>query len=120
MEQRGPQQLIGYTRSTLERSLQAYREGDSEQAYDLSVGAYLEGFELVESALDNLDAAQRKTTERALMAYRQALQDGASVAQAAQALEQAKVELDKSAALLADGAMYDSLSFFASLLILLR
>ena len=120
LEQRGPQQLIGYTRATLERSLQAYREGDREQAYDLSVGAYLEGFELVESALDNLDAAQRKTTERALMAYRQALQDGASVAQAAQALEQAKSELDTSAALLADGAMDNSLSFFASLLILLR
>ena len=120
LEQRGPQQLIGYTRATLERSLQAYREGDREQAYDLSVGAYLEGFELVESALDNLDAAQRKTTERALMAYRQALQDGASVGVAAQALEQAKIELDKSAALLVDGAMDDSLSFFASLLILLR
>ena len=120
LEQRGPQQLIGYTRATLERSLQAYREGDREQAYDLSVGAYLEGFELVESALDNLDAVQRKTTERALMAYRQALQDGASVGVAAQALEQAKIELDKSAALLVDGAMDDSLSFFASLLILLR
>lgn len=120
LEQRGPQQLIGYTRATLERSLQAYREGDREQAYDLSVGAYLEGFELVESALDNLDAVQRKTTERALMAYRQALQDGASVGVAAQALEQVKIELDKSATLLADGAMDDSLSFFASLLILLR
>lgn len=120
LEQRGPQQLIGYTRATLERSLQAYREGDREQAYDLSVGAYLEGFELVESALDNLDAVQRKTTERALMAYRQALQDGASVGVAAQALEQVKIELDKSATLLADAAMDDSLSFFASLLILLR
>ncbi|MDH1441506.1 FTR1 family protein [Pseudomonas sp. GD03721] len=120
LEQRGPQQLIGYTRATLERSLQAYRDGDREQAYDLSVGAYLEGFELLESALDNLDAVQRKTTERALMAYRQALQDGASVGVAAQALEQVKIELDKSATLLADGAMDDSLSFFASLLILLR
>src|SRR5690606_9707265 len=120
LEQRGPQQLIGYTRDTLERSLQAYRDGDREQAYDLSVGAYLEGFELVESALDNLDAAQRKTTERALMAYRQALQDGAGVGQAAQALEQARVELDKSAALLAESVMDASLSFFASLLILLR
>ena len=34
------------------------------------------GFELVESALDNVDGAQRKATERALMAYRQGLQDG--------------------------------------------
>lgn len=120
VEKRGPQQLIGHTRSTLEHSLQAYRDGHVEQAYDLSVGAYLEGFELVESALDNLDAVQRKTTERALMAYRQAVQDGASVAQAAQALELAKVELDKSAALLEGGAMNASLSFFSSMLILLR
>ena len=120
VEQRGPQQLIGYTRSTLERSLQAYRDGHAEQAYDLSVGAYLEGFELVEGALDNLDAVQRKTTEKALMAYRQAIQDGASVAQAAQALELAKVELAKAADLLEGGAMNASLSFFSSLLILLR
>ncbi|MGL4317890.1 MAG: FTR1 family protein [Pseudomonas sp.] len=119
-QQRGPQELIGYTRSTLEQSLQTYRSGDHEQAYDLSVAAYLEGFELIESALDNLDAVQRKTTEKALMAYRQALQDGASVAQAAQALEVAKVELDKAAELLAGGAMNASLTFFSSLLILLR
>src|SRR5690606_28605554 len=118
--QRGPAELIEHTRVTLEQSLAAYREGNVEQAYDLSVGAYLEGFELVEGALDNLDADQRKTTERALMAYRQALQDGAGVGQAAQALEQARVELDKSAALLAESVMDASLSFFASLLILLR
>lgn len=77
LQQRGPQALIDYSRSTLQSSLAAYRAGDREQAYDLAVGAYLEGFELVESALDNLDAVQRKTTERALLAYRQTLQDGA-------------------------------------------
>jgi len=120
VQQRGPQQLIEHTRTTLEQSLAAYRAGDHEQAYDLSVGAYLEGFELVESALDNLDSAQRKTTERALMAYRQALQDGLSVAQAAQRLEQAKRELATSAALLDSDGLSDSLSFVSSLLILLR
>ena len=120
VQQRGPQELIDYTRTTLEHSLQAYREGDHEQAYDLSVGAYLEGFELVESALDNLDADQRKTTERALMAYRQSVQDGATPEQAALALDSAKSELAKSAELLAGGAMDASLTFISSLLILLR
>ena len=120
VQQRGPLQLIEHTRATLEQSLAAYRAGDHEQAYDLSVGAYLEGFELVESALDNLDSVQRKTTERALMAYRQALQDGLSVPQAAQRLEQAKAELATSAALLDSDGLSDSLSFFSSLLILLR
>ena len=119
-EQRGPAQLINYTRRTLQQSLQAYRDGDSGQAYDLSVGAYLEGFELVEGALDNLDSQQRKTAERALMAYRQGLQDGASVEQLEQALEAANHELDRSAALLTEGALNPSLSFFSSLLILLR
>ena len=120
VQQRGPQELIDYTRTTLEHSLQAYREGDHEQAYDLSVGAYLEGFELVESALDNLDADQRKTTEHALMAYRQSIQDGATPEQAALALDSAKAELAKSAELLAGGAMDASLTFISSLLILLR
>ncbi len=117
---RGPRQLIEHTRTTLEQSLAAYRRSEREQAYDLSVGAYLEGFELVESALNNLDPLQRKATEKALMAYRQALQDGLSVAQAAQRLELAKVELGKSAALLDVSGLSDSLSFFSSLLILLR
>lgn len=120
MQQRGPKELIGHTRATLEQSLKAYRDGDAEQAYDLSVAAYLEGFELVESSLDNLDAVQRKTTERALMAYRQALQDRQSVGQAAQLLEQAKAELDKSADLLGSDGLSGTLSFVSSLLILLR
>ena len=119
-QQRGPQQLIEHTQSMLERSLSAYRAGDHEQAYDLSVAAYLEGFELVEGALDNLDSVQRKTTERALMAYRQALQDGLSIPQAAQRLEQAKAELATSAELLNSDGLSSSLSFFSSLLILLR
>lgn len=61
---RGPLQLIEHTRTSLEQSLAAYRRSEREQAYDLSVGAYLEGFELVESALNNLDPLQRKATER--------------------------------------------------------
>ena len=73
---RGPAQLLDYTSATLDKSLAAYRAGDREQAYDLSVAAYLEGFELVESSLDNVNANVRKDTEKALMAYRQSLQDG--------------------------------------------
>lgn len=77
---RGPAQLLEYTASTLDKSLAAYRAGDHDQAYDLSVAAYLEGFELVESSLDNIDTQARKDTEKTLMAYRQSLQDGLPVA----------------------------------------
>ncbi len=118
--QRGPAQLLEYTSMTLDKSLAAYQEGDREQAYDLSVAAYLEGFELVESSLDNVDAVARKDTERALMAYRQSLQDGLSVAEVAQRLEAAKVRLRESADLLGGDGLSRSLSFISGLLILLR
>ena len=36
---RGPGQLLDYTGATLDKSLAAYRAGDREQAYDLSVAA---------------------------------------------------------------------------------
>ncbi|MBP5073479.1 FTR1 family protein [Pseudomonas chlororaphis] len=117
---RGPAQLLDYTASTLDKSLAAYRAGDHEQAYDLSVAAYLEGFELVESSLDNVDANVRKDTEKALMAYRQALQDGLPAEQAEQRLDVAKAKLKESAGLLGSDGLSWSLSYISGLLILLR
>ena len=117
---RGPAQLLDYTATTLDKSLAAYRAGDREQAYDLSVAAYLEGFELVESSLDNIDAPVRKSTEKALMAYRQSLQDGLPVEQAQERLAVAKEKLKEAAQLLGNDGLSQSLSFISGLLILLR
>ncbi|NWB28214.1 FTR1 family protein [Pseudomonas gingeri] len=117
---RGPAQLLDYTGATLDKSLAAYRAGDHEQAYDLSVAAYLEGFELVESSLDNVDATVRKDTEKSLMAYRQSLQDGLPVEQAEQRLAFARDKLKESAGLLGNDGLSQSLSFISGLLILLR
>ncbi|WP_256588652.1 cytochrome c, partial [Pseudomonas sp. HMWF021] len=113
---RGPAQLLDYTAATLDKSLAAYRAADHDQAYDLSVAAYLEGFELVESSLDNVDANVRKDTEKSLMAYRQALQDGLPVAQAEQRLDAAKGKLKESAGLLGSDGLSWSLSFISGLL----
>ncbi|QVW23155.1 FTR1 family protein [Pseudomonas hormoni] len=117
---RGPAQLLDYTAATLDKSLAAYRAGDHDQAYDLSVAAYLEGFELVESSLDNVDANVRKDTEKSLMAYRQSLQDGLPVAQVQQLLDAAKARLKESAGLLGSDGLSWSLSYISGLLILLR
>ncbi|MDD0973511.1 cytochrome c/FTR1 family iron permease [Pseudomonas fontis] len=118
--QRGPGQLLDYTASTLDKSIAAYRAGDHEQAYDLSVAAYLEGFELVESSLDNVDATVRKDTEKSLMAYRQGLQDGLPLEQVSQRLDAAKAKLKASAELLGGDSLSWSLSYISGLLILLR
>ncbi|MBC3299807.1 FTR1 family protein [Pseudomonas sp. SWRI18] len=117
---RGPAQLLDYTATTLDKSLAAFEKGDHEQAYDLSVAAYLEGFELVESSLDNVDANVRKDTEKALMAYRQSLQDGLPVEQVQQRLDVAKGKLSESAGLLGSDGLSWSLSYISGLLILLR
>jgi high-affinity iron transporter len=117
---RGPAQLLDYTAATLDKSVAAYRAGDHDQAYDLSVAAYLEGFELVESSLDNVDANVRKDTEKSLMAYRQSLQDGLPLEQVEQRLEAAKVKLKTSASLLGSDGLSWSLSYISGLLILLR
>ena len=117
---RGPAQLLDYTASTPDKSLAAFRKGDHEQAYDLSVAAYLEGFELVESSLDNVDANLRKDTEKALMAYRQSLQDGLPIEQVQQRLDVAKGKLTESAGLLGSDGLSWSLSYISGLLILLR
>ncbi|MFM9381301.1 FTR1 family protein [Pseudomonas sp. UV AK001] len=117
---RGPAQLLDYTAATLDKSLAAYRAGERDQAYDLSVAAYLEGFELVESSLDNVDANVRKDTEKSLMAYRQSLQDGLPVEQAEQRLDAAKAKLKESADLLGSDGLSWSLSYISGLLILLR
>ena len=117
---RGPAQLLDYTSATLDKSLAAYRAGDREQAYDLSVAAYLEGFELVESSLDNVDANVRKNTEKALMAYRQSLQDGLPIEQVEQRLDAAKALLKESAGLLGSDGLSWTLSYVSGLLILLR
>lgn len=117
---RGPAQLLDYTAATLDKSLAAYRAGERDQAYDLSVAAYLEGFELVESSLDNVDANVRKDTEKSLMAYRQSLQDGLPVEQAEQRLDTAKAKLKESADLLGSDGLSWSLSYISGLLILLR
>jgi len=118
--QRGPGQLLDYTATTLDKSLAAFEAGDHEQAYDLSVAAYLEGFELVESSLDNVDANVRKDTEKSLMAYRQALQDGLGLDQVKQRLEVAKGKLKEAADLLGGDGLSWTLSFISGLLILLR
>lgn len=117
---RGPAQLLDYTAATLDKSIAAYRAGEHDQAYDLSVAAYLEGFELVESSLDNIDANVRKDTEKSLMAYRQSLQDGLPVSDVEQRLEAAKARLKTSAGLLGNDGLSWSLSYISGLLILLR
>ncbi|MDO1945354.1 iron permease, partial [Escherichia coli] len=77
-------------------------------------------FELVESSLDNVDADLRRSTEKQLMSYRQALRDGLPETQVAQQLELATGKLAEAAKQLGGDSLSFSISFVSALLILLR
>lgn len=117
---KGAAPMIQHTLSMLQQSFEHYQKGERDAAYDLSVAAYLEGFEQVESSLDNLNRDLRKSTEASLMRYRQALQDGLPVEEAQARLQAAQVSLGEAQDLLDGGEFSGALSFISSLLILLR
>ncbi|GAA0362604.1 cytochrome c/FTR1 family iron permease [Bowmanella denitrificans] len=109
-----------FAKQTLAQSWQAVEAGDFEQAYQLSIGAYLEGFELVEASLDNLDKALRKDIELAMFAYRDGLRDRLSLDELQGRYNRAQSALDQAQILLDEGGLSPLLSFIASLIILLR
>lgn len=78
---------IAYSRRLLGESLAAYRAGKRDEAQQLALTAYLEGFELVEASLDTLDRNLRQEIETQMIAYRDQLRRGAPVEPVAQLAE---------------------------------
>jgi high-affinity iron transporter len=98
----------------------AYKKGDREHASQLAIQAYLEGYELVETSLSNVDSDLMRRGERAMMDVRGAIQSGAPVAEVeAKALEADKV-LAEAREKLGGEALSAPATFTAALIILLR
>lgn len=64
---------LAFSRTKLDETTQAYMDGNQEGAQRLAIASYLEGFELIESALDNVDASLRVEIEREMMTLRAAI-----------------------------------------------
>jgi high-affinity iron transporter len=111
---------IAFTRAQLDEALAAYRRGDAAGARQLAISAYLEGFELVEASLDNVDAALRTETERAMMALRSAIDAGQPADAVARHVATIESLLDRAAERLAGDTLSPQAAFLTSLLILLR
>ena len=111
---------LAFTRGKIEEADRAYANGNRDDARRLAIAAYLEGFELIESALNNVDAPLRAETEREMMALRTAIDEGRPVdAVTAQAMT-IKTLLDRAADTLANGSVSPNGAFLSSLVILLR
>ena len=111
---------IAITRQNLEQSLVAYRNGDIEQAKASALRAYLEGFELAEPALGNIDTALMRETEQNLIAFRHAINEGLSSDELEQRYNDSLVLLENASILLSGEALSPSVAFTGSLIILLR
>jgi high-affinity iron transporter len=108
------------TRAKLTESLAAYRAGDRAGARQLAITAYLEGFELVERSLDNVDPGLRRRTEEAMMALRSDIDTARPVDSVAERVRSLNGLLDEVERKLSEGEMSPATAFTSSLLILLR
>ncbi len=111
---------LSVSRKRLDEALEAYRNGDPATARRLSISAYLEGFELIEAALDNVDAPLRKLTEREMMTLRSQIGSGAPSDSVAASIARINVLLDRADAQLTEDGLSNTAAFISSLLILLR
>lgn len=107
-------------RSKLRETADAYRKGDRPAARQAAITAYLEGFELVEAGLDNLDPALRAETEREMMSLRNAIDAGGPAIEVEAQVARILGLLDRAEERLAAGGMSVEAAFLSSLLILLR
>ena len=106
----------------LGESIAAYRAGDNGRAYDLAVAAYLEGFELAEKSLSNVDAEQKTAIETAMSQYRQAVKQAAPLSDVEARAAALQTQLSGAAATLdqAAGNASPAVNFVSALVILLR
>ncbi|MGY1489679.1 FTR1 family protein [Methylobacillus pratensis] len=111
---------LNISRSKLEAALAAYREKDYANARQHAISAYLEGFELVENSLDNIDKPLRLEIERHMMDLRSAIARNASADEVEAQIDQINDLLDEADERLGSGSLTGVTAFVSSLLILLR
>lgn len=111
---------IDTARSQLQKSLEAYRQGDYDSARTLAISAYLDGFELAESTLDSRDVDLRRSIETDLLNLRAQLNADSNPEQVERQVASVLERLDEARALMEGSNLSDASLFVASLVILLR
>ena len=111
---------IAFAREKLADAVEAYGKGDRAGARDAAITGYLEGFELAEASLANVDASLMREIERRMLELRGSMEREAP----ADTVQERVAELDALLAAAQEKLGADALSpataFTASLVILLR
>lgn len=122
-----PQQLfaqqsspLSVAREHLNEAISAHQQGDYNNAVNLAVSAYLDGFELVESSLDTRDPELRKVIEVNMMNLRHLLSKPQLSGELDQAMALTLQQLDDAEQLMNGSTLSATTLFTASFVILLR
>ncbi len=104
----------------LQQSINAYQQGRQQQAYELAVNAYLEGFELAEAALVHAAPELKNTIEREMGLLRAEIKAGKDVQSVTLHANEIKLLMQEAGNKLANTELSSGMAFFSALLILLR
>jgi len=89
-------------------------------SYDLTVAAYLDGFELVEAQLDAIDRAKRNDIEKNMMQVRTLVKNSPEDAATVAVIDQVVMQLTEARALVSSANLTGESVWLLALLILLR
>ncbi|WP_230279359.1 cytochrome c/FTR1 family iron permease [Croceicoccus sp. Ery15] len=111
---------LAFVRDTLDRSLSAYRAGNREEARQLALSAYLEGFEPLEALLATRDGGLMREVEQALGQFRAGIESGANPSELQQLRARIDSLLARAEGALAPEAASEISTFLGAFTILLR
>lgn len=111
---------LAFVRDTLDRSLSAYRAGNREEARQLALSAYLDGFEPLEALLATRDGGLMREVEQALGQFRAGIESGANPSELQQLRARIDSLLARAEEALAPEAASEISTFLGAFAILLR
>ena len=111
---------IAFARQKLADTLDAYKRGDRAAAREAATSAYLEGFELVEAGLDNVDKSLRIEIEREMLGLRTEIGRSDSLDTITKQVARVDGLLAAAQDKLAAGELSPGAAFVSSFVILLR
>jgi len=104
----------------IRESLELYRQGNREAAFQAAIGAYLEGFELAEADLDRVDHSRRNRIEQDMMGYRNLIKSAAPVEIVEQKALALRKSIEEAAALSARTELSATGAFASAFIIIAR
>jgi len=107
-------------RNLLDKSIAQYRKGETLQAYQSALSAYLDGFELGEAALSSANPEMTKPLEQKMLAYRELIRAQSPLEQVEGQYGELVAGLEQATEALANNTMSASMGFVSAYVILLR